>query len=571
MLLKRFFKKYSIGFFIGLTVLIMETMLDLVQPLYISRIIDEGIMMSDLDKVIQLGLTMVGLAGLQLTFGFFRNYMSTHVSFSYARDIRQSLYEHMLKLEILQIEEVERGSMINRLTYDIRQVQMLVNGSMRFFIRVPLFAIGGLIMVTGLGRGFVWMYLSSIPIVAIILFINLKFGFPKVKKIQKQLDGLNKKTIEYLNGIRVVKAFNRTDYENAQFESVNDNLTDVSVDAGVFMSVFNPAIALTVNMAVIVGIYLSGQWIEAGTAGVGQVVAFINYMARLIMAMSFMARVFNMYIRGITSARRVEEIFNLPVTRESGEIEIAEDDIDQGISFESVSYKYGDGEYALEDISFGIKAGEKLGIIGSTGSGKSTLIHLLVGLLQPTKGAIKIGQKNLTAHTVRSFRNYLGFVPQDKIIFSKTIGENIVFNQDNDISDAQGLEQAMSVAAVDYIEDMEHGIETRLGKGGVNISGGQKQRLSLARALYKKPKCLVLDDCTSALDAMTEKAVFDGLKNHAKPVLTIMISQKISSVRQMDKIMVLSNGRIVGLDTHDVLLSTCQPYQELYKAQMGGH
>lgn len=576
MLLNRYFRKYLPSFIFGMIVLISETMLDLAQPLMISRLIDRGIVMKDLDQVQRIGLTMIGLALLQLCFGFFRNYMSTHVSYSFSRDVRQGLYAHMLKLDMTQIEEIERGSMINRLTFDVRQIQMLVNGSMRFFIRVPLFAIGGLIMVAGLGSRYVWMYLSSIPIVAILLVVNLKFGFPKMRRIQKQLDHLNKKTIEYLNGIRVVKAFNRTTYENSQFQTVNDQVTGVSVDAGVFMALFNPAIALIVNIAVVVTIYLSGGWIREGYGSVGQVVAFINYMARLVMAMSFMSRIFNMYIRGLTSAKRITEIFELPVADEENRVEIDEEDLARGITLTGVSFKYGEGEFALKDISFTLKSNESLGIIGSTGSGKSTLVHLLMGILSPTEGTIQVGNKDLDPRSIKSFRKWLGYVPQDKILFSDSVLNNICFvgdgvSLDPEINyDALRLDRALSIASADFIEGMTQGIHTRLGKGGVNISGGQKQRISLARALYKKPKCLILDDCTSALDAITEKAVFTGLKDQSEPVTMVVIGQKIGTVRQMDKIMVLHQGRIAGIGSHESLLASCQPYQDLYQAQMGG-
>lgn len=573
MRLKSFFKKYIPGFLAGIFVLIMELTLDLLQPLYISRLIDEGIAASDLERVRNIGVTMIGLALLQLTFGFFRNLLSTHVSFSFSRDVRQKLYEYMLKLGITQVEEVERGSMINRLTFDVRQVQMLVNGSMRFFIRVPLFAVGGLIMVAGLGSRFVWMYLSSIPLVALILYINLKFGFVRVRRIQKQLDHLNKKTIEYLDGIRVVKAFNRTDYENGQFDDVNGRLTHVSTDAGVFMAFFNPAISLSVNMAVIVTIFLSAGWIERDLVGVGQIVAFINYMARLVIAMSFMARIFNMYIRGLTSARRIEEIFALEIPDDEHLVDIDEQDIHSGLNVESVSFRYGEGDYALKDISFKLESGESLGIIGLTGSGKSTLVHLITGLLKPVDGEIRIGSKILDDKSVFSFRRWLGYVPQDKILFSDSVLNNICFVKDEEDSvgwNDDQLKEALEVASADFVDDMEDGHHTLLGKGGVNISGGQKQRLSLARALYRNPRLLILDDCTSALDAITEKAVFEGLKQSDTDNSMIVIGQKIATVRQMDRIMVLHQGKVAGIGSHEQLLESCSSYRELYHAQMGG-
>jgi ATP-binding cassette subfamily B protein len=571
LLYKKYLKKYMGYFFIGITFLALESMADLLQPLLIAHLIDDGIAANDLNEVFRIGLMMIGVAFLGLGSALMRNYMATHVSFSFARDLRQGLYEKLLNLSMIQVEEIERGSIINRMTFDVKQVQQFVNGTMRIFLKAPMLAVGSFIMVLQLDNRFIYIYLAVIPLVFVIVALNLKIGYPLFAKIQIELDKLNKKTMEYLNGIRVVKAFNRTAYEKNNFEQVSEKLKDVSTHAMKVMGVFNPIIMLIINLAVVAVLFAARSWMEGGILGVGQIVAFINYMTQLLFAVTIMSRIFNMFIRAKTSNDRITEILEKDVAESTVRDEIFESDMEQGIKVCNLSYKYGEGDFALEGINFKLEQGKSLGIIGPTGSGKSTLVNGLAGLLSVGKGTIHIGDKVLTQANTKDFRNYIGYVPQDKILFSDTIYNNLKLGIGEDQVDLDNhMKEALSTSMADFVYDMEDGLHTKLGKGGVNISGGQKQRLSMARALIKQPKLLVLDDSTSALDAITEKQIFQQLKAGKETMSFIVIGQKISTVKQMDEILVLEDGKMVGLGTHDALLVDCQTYKELYQVQIGG-
>lgn len=561
----KYLKKYRVQFCLAIVFLMFEAGADLFQPLLMSKIIDTGIQAGDLQAVFNMSLMMFVIAGLGLMSALARNYLSTHVSFNFAKDLRKALYDKLLQLNMTQVETIERGSMINRLTFDVRQMQMFVNGTMRIFLKAPFLAIGSFIMVLNLDTRFLWLYLSILPIMVAVIVINMKFGYPKLAKIQVKLDHLNKKTIEYLNGIRVVKAFNRSDYENKNFDQISDDLQEVSTDAMQFMAMFNPIIMLAANLTIVFLLYLSRDWVQSQDISVGQIVAFINYMTQLMFATSVMTRVFTMYIKAKTSNERIDEVFNLEVADTKADKEIQPEDISKGIHVKDLSYRYGDGELSLDHINFHLKSGECLGIIGATGSGKTTLVHLLVGLLSPTDGQIKVGDKRLTSNNMESLRRYMGYVPQDKILFSNSVKENVLFGE---TEDTEAFKDIIEQACAEFIYGMIDQEDSWIGKGGVNISGGQKQRLSLARALMKVPDILILDDSTSALDAITEKRILDNIMLR-HPHTMVVVGQKISTVQRMDRILVLDNGKVVGLDSHENLITSCKPYQEIYAAQMG--
>lgn len=564
---KRYLKSYLPLFMIAVLFLILEATADLFQPMLIARLIDDGIGSGDMGKVRLIGLMMLFIALGGLFSAIMRNILSTHVSYGFARRLRKDLYDKLLQMNMLQVEEIERGSMINRLTFDVRQLQLFFNGTMRIFLKAPFLMIGSFIMVMQLNIRFVIVYLAVLPIMVLAIIINIKLGYPKLAKIQVQLDRLNKKTIEYLNGIRVVKAFNRTAYENQNFSKVSTQLKEVTRSAMRFMAIFNPIIMMAVNLAIILVLINSKSWLLSGTVEVGQIVAFVNYMTQLMFASTIMSRVFNMFIRAKTSNQRVMEIFNLQVPSRQEQKMITREKIHSGICISNVSYHYGNGECALKDIDFKIEKGQSLGIIGMTGSGKTTLINLLIGLLKPTEGEIIIGDEKLLDENITSYRQHVGYVPQDKVIFSDTVSRNIAF----DVSDQEGLsmDETLRLSVADFVYDMADQEDTLLGKGGVNISGGQQQRIALARAIKKAPSLLLLDDSTSALDAVTERRIFQNMHELQETTL-IVVGQKISTVRQMDKILVLDDGKMTGFDTHERLLENCEAYQAIFEAQLGG-
>ncbi len=588
--LLRFMKKYKLMFFVAISFLSLETVADILQPFLLSKLIDQGVMAASNNRVFYWGSLMIGTAFFGLLCALMRNYISTHVSFNFSKDLREKLYQIVLKLDIIQVEDFERGSLINRLTFDVNQLQMFLNGTMRVFLKAPLMAIGGLFMIMEFGWNYFIIYIGVLPLAGLIFFINVKYGYPLMARIQVVLDRMNKKTIEFLNGIRVVKAFNRVDFENDEFTGITESLKKTTVTAMRFESIFNPLVMLVINGATVVAVYLSIGWINEGSGSVGDTVALINYLGRLMFAVHIMSRIFSMYIRAKTSNERIEEILKVeddyrtnlePVeapayndTLKDHESEnsvyhmkIMAEDLHLGIHVNQVNFRFGQGQDALHGIDFRIKPGESLGVLGTTGSGKSTLVHILTGLLEPSGGQVYIGNKILTKDNVSSYRDYLGVVYQEKIIFTDTIAGNMTFGPE----DKKGVREALELAAGDFVFDMKKGPETSVGKGGVNLSGGQKQRVSIARAFYRKPAFYILDDSTSALDALTEQKLFDHLlEMQTKDKMFMVIAQKISTLRKLDRILVLQDGQMAGIGSHEELMKTCPYYRELYEIQSEG-
>ncbi len=379
---------------------------------------------------------------------------------------------------------------------------------------------------------------------------------------------------EYLAGIRVVKAFNRFDYEESRFEEVNDNLRDVSLKGMRILALFNPIVGLIVNMGIVLILWIGGLRVNIGNLEVGKIMAFTNYMNRLLFSLVMTTRILNMYIRAKASAERIEEVFSTENIIYTKDISLPFKDIGGGkLEFHHVYFKYNDNsKYVLEDISFSVEpGGEILAIIGSTGSGKSTLINLVPRFYDPTKGSIKIDGIDIRNVNLYELRENIAIVPQKTLLFTGSIKENIQWGGDEKATWEEVEKVARISKAHDFILSFNEGYDSYLGQGGgVNLSGGQKQRIAIARALLKKPKILILDDSTSAVDMITEKEIRKGLKDYLKDTTTILIAQRITSVMDADKILVMDGGRIVGLGNHNELIDNSQVYRDIYHSQMGG-
>lgn len=559
---KKYIGKYILPFFIAVLFLSLETFSDLMQPMLVSKLIDKGVAVSDLSIVKHYGslmllTTLVGMFGALM-----RNWISSEVSFKFAMELREELFNKLMAIPMLKVEEIERGSLITRLTSDVNQVQLFVNGIMRIFLKAPFLAVGSFIMVINLDKRFMGIYMAIVPLSIIIVFINLKIGFPLFDSIQRRVDVLNQRTMEYLGGIRTVKAFNRFDHENREFTGISEELRDANIKTLRIMAVFGPLIQFVVNMAVVFVIYVGKDWVSKGEIGVGEIVAFTNYMTQFYFALHLMTRIFIVFVRAKTSGKRISQVLELQLGEDytkDGQPE------DYGIEFKNVDFRYGDGENTLENINFKVESGMSVGILGSTGSGKSTLIHLINSILSPTGGSIYIGGVDIRHIEKTILNDMIAYVPQKSILFTGSIKENLSFGAKS--ATDEEFTKALDISmASEFVNVMTLGVDTRIGKNGVNISGGQKQRLSIARAIIHKPRILILDDSTSALDVLTEKRLKENIK--MMDGLTLMIvAQKISSVRDLDKILVLDEGRVEAYGTHEELLSTSNTYQAIYESE----
>lgn len=567
----KYIKKYWKSFCIAVLFLTFEAICDLLQPTVMAKIIDEGVANRDIDYVLKMGGLMLLITAIGAVAASTRSIMASIVSQNFGTELRSDLFSKIQSLSFRNLNNFDRASLITRLTNDVTQVQVFVNGTMRIFVKAPLLAIGGLVMATRLNVHLAVVLAVVVPIVALFIIINLKLGFPLFSKVQSAMDRVNGVLREYLSGVRVVKAFNRFEVETAKFSKANEHFQKQSIAANRLMAVFSPAIMLTVNLGIVVVLWMGGLGVESGRIQVGHIIAFINYMTQILFSLMMISMVFTMFVRAKASAGRIGEVFSeeVNITWKNDKMKSLTGEKGR-IDFENVSFSYDEaaGEPVLKDISLTILPGETVGIIGSTGSGKTTLVSLIPRFYEASSGSIKVNGANIKDIDPKSLREKIAFVPQKNILFTGTIAENIRWGKEN--ASQQEIETAAAVAsATEFIEASPEGYDTKIGQGGVNFSGGQKQRLSIARALVKQPEILILDDSTSAVDAATEAKMKTALKKFASGLTCLLIAQRISSIIDADKIIVLDQGEVAGIGTHQDLIKDCQVYQEIYRSQMG--
>lgn len=566
--LYKYFKKYYKMFFLAVGCVMLEVLCDLLQPTLMSIIIDKGISTNDMSMVLKYGFIMIGVSIFGAFIAINRNRFATTVAQDFGADLRLDVFNKIQSFDFDNIDKFERGSLITRLTNDITNIQNFIYGLMRIFVRAPLLAIGCIIMSIRLDLKMALIVLTIVPIVGGLIYLNLKYGYPYFLKVQRSIDKVNGVIREYLRGVRVVKAFNRFDFEEERFENVNDDLTCKSIASMRFMAVFNPIITLIVNIAIAIIIWSGATRVNLGTIQVGKVVAFTNYMTQLLFALMSTTMIFSSLIRAKTSSERINEIF----LEENNIKEIKDKTYNSSekgnIKYENVTFSYKGlkGDPIIDDISFTLERGMTLGIVGSTGSGKTTLVNLIPRFYDAKLGKILIDGIDIRNYTFEELRAKISIVPQKTVLFSGTIKENIRWGKE-DATDDEIVEVCKIADADSFISGFNKGYDSIIGQGGSNLSGGQKQRIAIARALIKRPEILILDDSTSALDTDTEYRIRKSLKEYSKDMTTILIAQKVSSVINADKIIVLDHGKIVGEGTHDELMSNCETYKDIYKSQ----
>jgi ATP-binding cassette, subfamily B, multidrug efflux pump len=568
--LVKYIKKYWKSFSLAVLFLTFETISDLLMPTIMAKIIDVGVAGRDLNYVLKMGGLMLLITLFGAISASTRSVLASIVSQSFGSELRSDLYKKIQTLSFKNIDRFERASLITRLTNDVTQVQVFANGLMRIFVKSPLLGIGALIMATKLNLHLSVVLIVVVPIVAIFIILNLRLGFPMFSKVQKALDRVNGVMREYLSGVRVVKAFNRFDVEVDKFDAANEEFKKQSISAVRLMAVFSPAIMLTVNLGIVAVLWIGGFGVTNGNVQVGHIIAFINYMTQILFSLMMISMVFNMFVRAKTSAVRIGEVFaqedDLTWKNEVNEAP----DVKGSIEFHDVSFSYEgtSGEPVLKNINLRILPGETVGIIGSTGSGKSTLVGLIPRFYDVSSGSIKVDGEKIHHLDPKRLREKIAFVPQKTILFTGSVEENIKWG--NEDASIEEIEKAAVIAgAHDFIAASPEGYQTRIGQGGVNFSGGQKQRISIARALIKNPEILILDDSTSAVDVSTEAGIKAGLKTYARGLTCLLIAQRITSIMDADKIVVMDHGEIVGIGKHEDLVRDCKVYQEIYQSQVG--
>ncbi len=562
--MKKYIKKYYIPFLLAVLFVSSESICDLYQPTLMSNIIDKGIVQNDIAYILNQGSKMLVITILGAVFALIRNILSSKVSQSFAHDIRNDLFEKINKYSFESIEKFNKASLITRITNDVSQVQQFVNGMMRIFIKAPILCIGSIIMAIKLNQELSKILILIVIIVFLIISINLKVGNPLFKKVQHSKDKLNSKIREYLGGVRVVKTFNRYDYEMDKFSDINDELYTSTTKAMRIMSVFSPLITFVVNMGIVIVLYIGN--IKSNEIQIGTVVAYINYMMRILMSLFMISYMFRVITRAKASIERINEVLDEDILYENDTYTI--DDI-QSIEFENVCFSYNKNNpnKILKNINITINKGQTIGIIGSTGSGKTSLINLISKFYIIDNGNIKINNIDINQIDSKNIRNKISIVPQNNTLFTGSIIDNIKLGNEN-ATLGEVIKYCKISHAHDFITSFEDKYDTILGQGGVNVSGGQKQRISIARALIKAPSLLILDDSTSALDVSTEANIRKNLKQHTDNLTCIIIAQRISSIIDCDNIYVIEEGEIVGSGNHENLIKNCQTYKEIFRSQI---
>lgn len=566
----KYAKPYLVYFILGPIMMICEVIADVQLPAIVADIINIGAANGDISYIISSGIKMVLTALFAIITGVGAAYCAAKASVGCATDLRSDVFKKIQKFSFANIDKFSTGSLVTRLTNDITQVQNLINLGMRLMLRAPGMLIGGIIMSFTINRSLAVIFFILVPVIGIVIACIIKMAFPKFDIMQKKLDFLNSNIQESLTNIRVIKSFVRGKYEEDKFSKSNEDLKESSLRAYRIVIVQAPVMTLAMNIATLCLVWFGGRKVIMGSIPVGDITAFITYITQILVSLTMLAMVFLQSARAVASLKRIKEVLNTEVDLHDEDSKHKDKKIEMGkVSFNNVSFRYykDNEEKVLDNINFDISAGETVGIIGSTGCGKTTLVQMIPRLYDVDEGEVLVDGINVRDYSLKNLRTGVGMVLQKNILFSGTITENLLWGNEEALQDE--IENMASAAeAHEFINTFPEKYETELGQGGVNLSGGQKQRICIARTLMRRPKILILDDSTSAVDMSTETKIRESFKNELKDATKIIIAQRISSVIKADRIMVMDDGRIVGMGKHEELLKSCETYKEIYCSQM---
>lgn len=544
----------------------IESMANLYLPTLMSDIVDKGVVVGNKPYIWKMGGLMLFISAIGALASIAASYFSSGAAMGFGRDLRRKVFVHVLDFSLQEFDQVGTASLITRTTNDITQLQQVVIMLFRMVASAPIMFIGGLIMALSKDAKLSLILVATMPILAGSVLLIMSKAIPLFRTVQKRLDRLNLVLRENLTGVRVIRAFNREKHEQARLQNANKDLTDVSIKVNKVMAFMMPTMMLVMNLTVVAVVWIGGIRIDHGAMQIGDLMAYVQYIMQIMFALIMASMMFIMIPRASVSAHRINEVLDMkPVVFSEGN-ETADRKRDT-LEFEHVTFRYpGAEEPALSDISFKAHPGEVTAIIGGTGSGKTTLVNLILRFFDATSGTIRINGVDIRKCTLEDVRSRIGYVPQKSLLFSGTISDNLRFGKE-DATQAE-IEHAARIAqADDFIKQMKDGYESIISQGGTNLSGGQKQRLSIARALVRKPDIYIFDDCFSALDYKTDRDLRAALKEETKQATVIVVAQRVSTVMDADRIIVLDQGKIAGIGTHRELLATNAVYQEIVASQ----
>lgn len=563
-------KKYKWSTIFAPLSIIAEVLLEITIPVLMSRIVDNGIPNKDIAYIVKIGLLMVIMAIAGMCAGALSSRLAAKASMGFASELRSGLFKSVQRFSFSNVDRFSSASLVTRLTTDVTNAQNAFQMCIRMLVRAPVMLVGATIMAFSINSSLVSVFLITIPILAATLFIITKMAHPRFIAMLKKYDGLNSTVQENLISIRVVKSFVRSAYEKDKFKNANDGLMNASLRAEKVVIFNMPIMQLSVYACIIAILWFGGNMIAAGNMETGELISFINYVTQILMSLMTICMVFTNIVISRASLSRIIEVLNeQPDIKDSAKEDIPVND--GSIEFKNVTFSYYSTaeEVNLKNINVKIHSGETIGIIGGTGSAKSTLVQLIPRLYDADEGEVLVGGRNVRDYKLKTLRSSVAMVLQKNVLFSGTIKENLRWG--NAQATDEEIEAACKAAcAHDFITSFPNGYETELGQGGVNVSGGQKQRLCIARALLCKPKILILDDSTSAVDTATDARIRDALKTALKGATKLIIAQRITSVCEADRIIVMDDGRISDIGTHEELLKRNEIYREVYTSQQKG-
>ena len=567
----KYIKPYLLYFIVGPILILTEVAGEVFLPKFMQMSIDNGIKAEPQSTgyVLAMGGLMILTAFIMMAGGVGGNFFAVKASANFAADLRKDVYGKVQEFSFKNIDTFSTGSLVTRLTNDITQLQNMLRMCLVMLLRAPGMLIGGIIMAFSYNAGLAWIIIAIIPLLGIVVGVMIKIAFPRFGIMQEKIDKLNSTVQESLTNVRVIKSFVRRDFEEQRFGNANMDLKQNSMAAMKIMILTMPFMTLLMNVATLLVVGVAGRQIVVGKMTIGTLSAFTTYIVQILMSFMMLAMIILQSSRALASSRRIREVLDTNIDLDDKDAAKKNAVVTDGkIEFRNVSFKYylDRAETVLEHINFSVEPGETVGIIGSTGSGKTSLVQLIPRLYDATEGEVLVDGINVKDYSLKHLRDGVGMVLQKNVLFSGTIEENLKWG--DEAASEEEVRAAAEAAQADlFVRSFTDGYQTELGQGGVNVSGGQKQRLCIARALLKKPKILILDDSTSAVDTATEAKIRESFSGSLKDTTKLIIAQRITSVVEADKIIVLDDGKIVGIGRHEELMESCTAYQEIYYSQ----
>ena len=555
----------------GIACSAMDAIFQLLIPLVMADIVDVGVANGDVSFIVRKGVQMVVMAMVTLLFGLGSAAFSSRAGMGFGANLREAEYACVQDFSFSNIEKFSTASLVTRLTSDVNAMQMTLMMGMRLLVRAPVMLVAALVLSIRLSAQLSRAFLVSIPLLVVFIAVLMTKVGPLFRSLQEKTDALNLVVQEDLTGIRVVKSFVREDHEQEKFAGRNDSLRSTSEQAFGAVVVNMPVMMLILYGTIFAVMWFGGKMVYAGTLPVGDLTAFFSYITEILIALMMVSMIFMMMTRSIACARRICEVLDeKPAISNDRAVPGAE--VEAGsIDFDHVSFRYGteDGEWTLEDVDLHIPAGATVGILGGTGSGKSTLVSLIPRLYEAQEGTVRVGGRPVSDYTMEHLRDAVSVVLQKNTLFSGTVRENLLWGDPN-ATEEQLLAACRAACADEFLDRLPNGLDTDLGQGGVNVSGGQKQRLCIARAILKQPKILILDDSTSAVDTATDAKIRRAFREELKDTTKLIIAQRVSSIADADTILVMDHGRLAAQGTHAELMESCEIYRDVYKSQQEG-